>query len=380
MKTDWKTCLRLGVTIFLLYLAIHYWTGAVSFVGALLSAAAPLLIGIIIAYPVNILMSWYERHWFPRTEKPWLIRLRRPVCMVTAFVTLVAVVALVVRLVVPQLVDCVQLLLSMVPGAMRTVIGWLDTLELVPEDIIAALSSIDWQSRIGQIARALTSGLGNVMDVVITAVTSIFSGILTGILSFIFAIYLLLDRDTLCRQCSAVMKRYLPVRWHERIMHVLSILHDCFRRYVVGQCTEAVILGVLCALGMLALRLPYATMIGALVAFTALIPVAGAFIGAGLGAFMILTVSPLQALIFLIFFVVLQQIEGNVIYPRVVGSSMGLPAIWVLTAVTIGGGLLGIAGMLLSVPLAATGYRLLREDIRRDASCGDVPCSTDIST
>ncbi|WP_277215231.1 AI-2E family transporter [Pseudoflavonifractor capillosus] len=143
------------------------------------------------------------------------------------------------------------------------------------------------------------------------------------------------------------------------------MLNECFHKYIVGQCTEALILGGLCTLGMLILQLPYATMTGAVIAFTALIPVAGAYIGAGVGAFMILTVSPVKAIIFLIFIVILQQLEGNLIYPRVVGSSMGLPGIWVLAAVTVGGGVMGIPGMLLCVPLAAAFYKLLREDVNR---------------
>ena len=144
---------------------------------------------------------------------------------------------------------------------------------------------------------------------------------------------------------------------------MVGVINDCFHRYIVGQCTEAVILGVLCMLGMMIIRLPYATMIGALIGFTALIPVAGAYIGAFVGAFMILTLAPVKALIFLVFIVVLQQLEGNLIYPRVVGSSLGLPAIWVLAAVTVGGGVLGVPGMLLGVPLTAAVYRLVRNDV-----------------
>ena len=142
-------------------------------------------------------------------------------------------------------------------------------------------------------------------------------------------------------------------------------MNGCFRRFLVGQCTEAVILGLLCMAGMLLFRFPYATMVGALIGFTALIPVAGAYIGAGVGAFMIFTVSPVKALLFLVFIVVLQQLEGNLIYPKVVGSSIGLPGIWVLAAVTVGGGILGIFGMLLAVPLAAACYQMVREDVRK---------------
>ena len=161
------------------------------------------------------------------------------------------------------------------------------------------------------------------------------------------------------------MQRYLKESVMNKIKYVLSILNDCFRRYIIGQCTEAVILGVLCTVGMLILGLPYATMIGAFIAFTALIPIAGAYIGAGVGAFMIVMVSPIKALVFLIFIVVLQQLEGNLIYPRVVGSSIGLPGIWVLAAITIGGGVMGVGGMLLGVPIAATIYRIIKNDVNK---------------
>ena len=162
-----------------------------------------------------------------------------------------------------------------------------------------------------------------------------------------------------------MLRTYLKPSWYSRLVYFLQTLNTCFHRFIVGQCTEAVILGLLCIAGMLLFRFPYATMVGTLIGFTALIPVAGAYIGAGVGAFMIFTVSPVQTLLFLLFIVILQQLEGNLIYPRVVGSSIGLPGIWVLAAVTIGGGLLGIFGMLLAVPLTATLYQILRADVKK---------------
>ena len=175
----------------------------------------------------------------------------------------------------------------------------------------------------------------------------------------------LTEKENLSRQGALLMKTYLKPSWYSRLLYFLETLHNCFRRFVVGQCTEAVILGLLCMGGMLLFQFPYASMVGTLIGFTALIPVAGAYIGAGVGAFMIFTVSPLKALLFLVFISVLQQLEGNLIYPKVVGSSIGLPGIWVLAAVTIGGGVLGIGGMLLAVPLAATFYQVLRDDVAK---------------
>ncbi|MBQ8837561.1 MAG: AI-2E family transporter [Clostridia bacterium] len=365
MKIEWKTCFKICASVFALYLCIHFFPNFASLCSALFGAAAPLLIGCVVAYIVNILMSFYERHYFPRAKKRFLINGRRPVCMAAAFVTVIAVIVLVFVLIIPQLSACVQLLLAKLPDALKTLVTWIEALNILPEDIINFLLSIDWQSKISQIASTVTSGIGNVMNVVISAVSTVFSGVVTAFLSIIFAIYLLLGKDKICGQIKRVANRYVKKTWYDKAMHVLAAANDSFHKYIVGQCTEAVILGVLCALGMLILRLPYAAMIGALIAFTALIPVAGAYIGGGIGAFMIFTVSPIKAVVFVIFLVILQQFEGNVIYPRVVGSSMGLPAIWVLTAVTIGGGIMGIAGMLLGVPVAATAYRLLKEDINK---------------
>lgn len=219
--------------------------------------------------------------------------------------------------------------------------------------------------KLGEIFGILTSGVGNVMELVVNALSSVFSGVVMALMSVIFSIDLLLGKDTLGKQADRVMRHYLKTDWYKKIKYVLSVLNDCFHKYIVGQCTEAVILGMLCALGMVLLKLPYASMIGALIGFTALIPVAGAYIGGAVGAVMIFSVSPVQALIFLVYLVVLQQLEGNLIYPKVVGASMGLPGIWVLAAVTIGGGIMGVGGMLLSVPIAATVYQLIKDDMNK---------------
>ena len=365
MKLTWKDTVKIFAVLFALYLGIHYWPSAVSLVGAVVGAAMPLIIGCAVAYLVNILMSLYERTFFAKAKSEAVLKLKRPVCMVGAFVTLVAIVAMVIGLIVPQLVSCVKLIIEKIPSFMTNTLALIDQWEMIPDDIIAQLAAIDWNSKIGEIVSFLTSGIGNVMGVVVSTVSSVFSGVVTALLAVIFSIYLLSSKETLGSQFQRVIHRYLPGSWCDKLDYVLGVVDDCFHRYIVGQCIEAVIIGMLCTLGMSILQLPYATMIGALVAFTALIPVAGAYIGAFVGAFMILTVNPLQALVFLVFLVILQQLEGNLIYPRVVGSSMGLPGIWVLAAVTVGGGIMGIGGMLLGVPLAAAAYRLLRDDVNR---------------
>lgn len=364
MEIKWKSCLKIIGSIVLVYVVIHYWGNIEGVIKLSISAVLPLIIGGIMAYAVNILMTFYEEHYFTKTQNNVLKKSKRPVCMLGAFITLFVIVALVIGLVVPEFVACIQLLIEKIPGAITDVVSKLEDSTMMPEDIASMLSSIDIEGKAEELISSVTSGIGNVMATVIGVVSFLFSGIVTFILAFIFAIYLLAGKEKLGYQIDTVMKHYMKESHYKKMKYVLSVLNDSFHKFIVGQCTEAVILGLLCTIGMLILGLPYATMIGALIALTALIPVAGAYIGAGVGAFMILTVSPIQAVIFLVYILILQQLEGNLIYPRVVGSSMGLPAIWVLVAVTIGGGVMGIPGMLLGVPIAATLYRLVKENVK----------------
>lgn len=369
MKVEWKMCFRIGLTCFLVYLAIHYWDSLTGFGGMLLGAAGSLILGCVIAYVLNILMSFYERLYFPDTREKLLNKTRRPVCMIASMITLAAAVFMIIRLIVPELSACVQLLFKEVPIAMNDLSQWVKDSEfiasIVPEDITGALTENDWEAKLAQLVSVLMEGVGGAAQMAISALSSVISIVMELVIGFIFAIYLLSGKEMLGSQFNRLMNRYLEPSLVKKIRYVLSTFNGSFHRFIVGQCTEAVILGVLCMLGMLLLRLPYAVMVGALIGFTALIPVAGAYIGGAVGAFMIFTVSPLKAVIFLIFLVILQQLEGNLIYPKVVGTSIGLPGIWVLAAVTIGGAVMGIAGMLVGVPAAAAVYQLLRNDVRK---------------
>ncbi len=363
MKLDFKTLFKIGLAVFIVYLCINYWN-TVSV--ALIGAAAPIIIGLVIAYLVNIIMNLYERHYFPKSTKKFVAKSRTPICMTAAFLTVAAVIALIVGLVVPELVSCVQVLIEKLPGATTVVIERLSKIDFVSKDFINSLKEIDWQETINKVVGIATSGVGKVVDVVVKSISMVFSTLVTVFLSIIFAIYILLNKNKLKRQFGKVLRRYLKADWYKKTVYVADVFNVSFRRYIIGQCTEAVILGVLCTIGMYILRMPYATMIGALIAFTALIPIAGAFIGAAVGVFMILTEDPLKALFFIIFIVVLQQLEGNLIYPKVVGSSIGLPAMWVLAAVTVGGGMFGVVGMLVFVPLTAAIWKILRDDVNKD--------------
>ena len=378
MKLERKNLVELGVAALLLYLAIHYWDAAMGTLGLICHAAWPLIFGAIVAFVVNILMSFYERNLTRLLGRFRKLRVKegqrwlRALCMVLAFVTVALVLAFIVRMILPELQNCLNVLLGAIPKAVNALASWAEE----TFDISGLFNSFltEWQGNQDQIKQTITSalnamlyGAGSVMNVVVSATSTIVSSLITLFMGLIFAVHLLLGKERLSSQVNRLMDRFVPALWLERLRYFLSVLSDCFHSYIVCQVTEACILGGLCAAGMLLFRLPYALMIGCLIGVTALIPIAGAYIGGGIGAIMIFSVDPMQAVFFVIYLIVLQQIEGNLIYPRVAGSSLGLPGIWVLAAVTLGGGLLGIPGMLIGVPLTTAVYRMLREYVRKPA-------------
>lgn len=364
MKTEWKQCYRIGISVFILFLCINYWKTVAKFASLVLSAMSPLIVGIVIAYMLNILMKFYEKYYFNKyKDKIIVTKTKRPVCLVLSIVTMVGIIAILIYMIIPELVSCFTLIINEIPGVIKDLSQNEQIVKLMPKDIMSELNNLDWQSYAEKLMGFLSSGVSGAIDTVAAMATSVFSSVVSGVLGFIFSIYFLMGKETLIQQCKRVMKSYLKENWYNKIMHYLAITDDCFHQYIVGKCIDAVILGVMCAVGMAIFRFPYAVMIGALVGFTALIPVAGAYIGAGVGAFMILTVSPIKALLFIVFIIVLQQIEGNLIYPKVMSSSIGLPGVWVLAAITVGGSLSGILGMLIAVPIAAVVYRIVKEDV-----------------
>ncbi len=365
MKLEWKNLFKIGSVVFVLCLLWKYLYLAENVISLISKAAFPIIIGCIIAFIINIPMSAIEKRLFSKVRKKWTERIRRPLSLILAFMTIILVVSLIARLVLPQLISCIELIVNLFPKAIKWIASKLDSFEIVPETIIDFLDNTDWKSKIDQIVNVISSGIGSTVQIVFSTLSSVASGLVTGFLSVIFSIYLLLAKDKLERQSKRFLKAYLPEKITEKLLYVLRVFSDTFRKYVIGQCTEALILGALCVVGMLIFRLPFASMIGALIAFTALIPIAGAYIGAAVGALMIVTVSPMKALVFLIFLIILQQIEGNLIYPKVVGTSIGLPGIWVLAAVTVGGAVAGVLGMLLGVPITAGVYTILRHDLKK---------------
>ena len=369
MKLPWKTCLRAGITVVVVYLACTYWPKLTHAVGVALSAASPLLVGAVIAYVANILMTFYERHFFVKRMEPIWRKIRRPACMALAFLTAVVAIVWMLTTVLPELGRCVEMIIASLPAALNKAYTWLDERfqlgEMLKEMNLAMPGAdFDWKSAITSAVNFVMTGVGGAVGVAVTAVSSVFSTVVTLFLAIVFAIYLLSGKEKLSAQFIRLSRTYLGDKITDRALYVLRVVDESFHSFIVGQCTEALILGAMCFIGMMVFGFDYALTISVLVGFTALIPIAGAYIAAAAGAFMIFVNDPLQALLFLVFLVVLQQVEGNLIFPRVVGSSIGLPGVWVLAAVTVGGGVMGIPGMLIGVPLASAAYRMLSRDAR----------------
>lgn len=365
MNIEWKQCRRVGISVFILFLCITYWKYVQHFISVVFSALTPFLAGIVIAYLLNILMDFYEQHYFQKSRRAMVLKTRRAVCMLLAILTMIGVVAILIYMIIPELISCFSMLLEKIPGMIKEWSGNPHVKKAIPKDMMVQLNQLDWNLYAEKITKFLTSGLGGAVGTVATVASSIFSNIVSGVLGLIFALYMLSGKETLQSQCKRVMRSFLQKKWYEKSMYYLAMANDIFHDYIVGKLIDAVILGVMCAVAMAIFRLPYALMIGALIGFTALIPIAGAYIGAGVGAFMILTISPVKAVVFLILIVVLQQIEGNLIYPKVMSNSIGLPGIWVLAAVTVGGSISGITGMLIGVPIAAIFYRIIKEEVAK---------------
>ncbi len=365
-----KRVVKYLVWLVIAVLVILYFEKGLAAVAALLKICFPLILGCVIAYALNIVLKLLERIYFPRSKKAIVIRSRRLVCILLSIILISGILGLVIVLVVPELLRALTLIANEIPVYFESLKNWLlsysDQYPIIA-DTLEGLN-IDWNSTLKDLLMYALSGVGSIFSSAMTLVGTLGSGIVNGVIGVIFAIFLLLKKETLNQQFQRVMKLFLKESLVVKINSVLRVANQTFSHYISGQCLEAMILGSLCMLGMLVFGFPYAPMIGAVVGITALVPIVGAYIGAGVGAFMILTVDPMNALFFIIFILVLQQIESNLIYPRVVGASVGLPGIWVLAAIVLGGGIGGIVGMIISVPTSATLYKLLQAKVRRSVS------------
>ena len=350
-----------------LILGIQNITVVVTVLQTVVGVLQPLILGAVIAYILNILMKKLEKIYFPKSKNRLINKTKRMVCIILSLLLVIGILGLVMGLVLPELAGAFAVIAESVPVYYEKLVAWLMTYSdkfPVIEEYINGLQ-LDWSQITKNLVMYATSGVGGIFNSAISVVSVVVGGIVNFVIALIFAIYLLAGKEKLSAQLKRVLAAYLSEKKRAQLAQMVAVADNTFSCFIVGQCTEAVILGSLCTIGMWILRFPYAPMTGAFIGVTALIPVAGAYLGAGVGAFMIMTVDPMKALLFLVFIVCLQQLEGNLIYPKVVGSSVGLPALWVLAAVTVGGGINGIFGMLLGVPIAATLYKLIGMDVRK---------------
>ena len=364
-KKLFKNILLLITYTVLLVLAIVRFDDLAHLLRSILVIFRPLFIGFAIAFVLNRPCRFFSR-LYARGLRGRAGAAVQPLAVFTSYVALIAAITAIVAFVLPQVVASLELFVSNISAYMLRLQRWIDTLVFNLD--LGLLEQLDLSSLtnalrdlMGQALNLVTSTLPHLFSITSTVV----SVIVTGVLAVVFSIYMLSGGDRLLSQCRHLVQAYLPQRVSHVVFDVCQLTADTFTKFVSGQLMEACILGVLCFLGMTVLHLSYAPLIGVIVGVSALIPVAGAYLGAILSALLLLMVSPIQALTFLIFLVILQQVEGNLIYPRVVGTSVGLPGIWVLAAVTVGGGLFGFLGMLVGVPTASVLYTLLRRDVHR---------------
>ena len=287
----------------------------------------------------------------------------RPVSLILSILFVFAVIAIVIVVVIPQLGKTFDSISTGMTAFLPEVQEWLERIFRDWDMIESYIKSLefDWKSWLDGVKDFALSGAGSVVSYTMSATMTVINGVVTFFIAFVFSLYILIQKETLGRQCNKVIRAFLAPKTVDKIFYVCSLSHRIFSKFITGQCLEALILGMMFVVSMTIFGMPYALLVGVLIAFTALIPMVGAFIGCFVGAFLILMVNPMQAVFFVILFLVLQQVEGNLIYPHVVGSSVGLPSIWVLFAVTVGGKLLGIVGMLIFIPLFSVMYALFRE-------------------
>ena len=374
MELDKKTTRKIiGIITFaiVLFFVLQNIETAKSLVGSALNIISPFLFGAALAFILNLPMKMFERHLFkPKKLKNGEIKhskLKRPVSIILSFILIILIISVVVKLVIPQLVSVIFMFIKEIPGLALDIKEWaIDITDQYPEisNVIQGIN-INWEKIANDLISLASNLAGSVVTSSIGFVVSLVGGIFDLFVTIVFAVYILTSKQKLKSQIKKIVIAYFPKEKAKNILEICSLSKNTFANFITGQCIEAVILGLLCFVGMLILRLPFAATISVLIAVMALIPIVGAFIGIIVGAILILSISPVKALIFVIFLLLLQQFEGNVIYPRVVGNSVGLPGMWVLFAVVVGGGFGGIFGLLIGLPTISVLYTLFSNDVNK---------------
>ena len=362
-KLNYRKILEIVILGIICYWGLNHYEMIFKSISKLISVIMPFILGFIIAFILNVLMIRVEKvlNKFFTTNKFQIIK--RIASIILSILILLGVLLLVVKLVIPEISNAIKLIAASLPEVFETLEKWSKGDSGISLQLKSFFGTVDVQSLTSEFSEFAKIGFTGVLGPTVDILSMFVNGIFNIIVGFVFAIYILMSKETLKRQTRKLLSTCLPPKITNKIIEIATISRTTFTNFIIGQTIEAIILGSLCALGMKIFGFPYAPMVGTLVGITAFIPIIGAFIGGGIGAFMIMTVDPMQALLFIIYLVILQQIEGDLIYPRVVGSSVGLPSIWVLFAVTVGGGLWGIVGVLFSVPTLSVIYLLLKEYI-----------------
>lgn len=357
-------------------LGIIYSKEVWNVISLLVMFVKPFIIGGAIAFVVNILMRKVEKILFTKNDRKYVRKLKRPISILISLILIIVIVSLVFIAVFPQLGRTIKEVGMQIPIFLNDMYIWLENQFVAYPEILEQLNRLenmefDWNSIISSVAGFMTNGLGSVITSTVSVASSIVGGMINVVIAIIFALYILAQKEKLGNQFDRVLKAYCKNSIYLYVKKVCTLLHKSFSSFITGQCLEAVILGGMFFVVLTILRFPYALLIGVLIAFTALIPIVGAFVGCAIGVFLIFMDDPVKAFWFLVIFLVIQQIEGNLIYPKVVGNSVGLPSIWVLVAVSVGGSMMGVVGMLMFIPIVSTAYVLLKEDVNR-RNAGDI--------
>lgn len=350
-------------------LGVFHFTALVNMGLSFIGMLEPFILGAGIAFVLNLPMKFIEEKWLCHLPEK-LKKSKRMIGILLSLLFFAAVIAFVVITVIPQVGRTLNQLGLKIPVFFNNLFHEAEILLADNPQALEFLNTLEyesfqWDSVIAKAADFLKSGVGSLLSSTVNVAGSVFGSLVTGIIAFIFSIYLLSQKEKLKSQAERIIRAYFKEEIQEKILYVSKLLYRNFSKFLTGQCIEAVVLGALFVVTMTIFRMPYAFMIGVLIAFTALIPLVGAFVGCFLGAFFILVDSPMKAVWFVVMFLILQQLEGNVIYPRVVGNSVGLPSLWVLVAVTLGSSMFGVIGMLMFIPIFSTAYTLIREDVNR---------------
>ena len=351
----------------LLLVVVLFWSRISEALSFLTGILKPFILGGALAFILNLPLSFLEKKVF-RNLKGRGEKFKRPLSIFLSLVFVLLLILILLLTVVPEVISAFESIISSIPSLVTRVESWSnDVLTPVLKNNPELLKSLEtnWDSLLSKSLSFLKDGLSALLSSTLVAANSLISSITSFVVALIFAIYVLGDKERLERQFRSLLKAYTSKETEEYVLHVFSVLHRSFSSFISGQCLEAVILGSIFILVLSILRFPYSVMIGVVVMFSALLPIVGAFIACFFGAFIILLSSPVKALYFVVIFLIIQQLENNLIYPRVVGSSVGLPALWVFFAVTLGGALFGVVGMLFFIPVFSAVFVLLKEDVGR---------------